>query len=111
MVAEAAAAALLGGGAPSAAVVLLAVLALFSVLLITRALSNAFPGSKPPIVEGVPYVGGLLKFAKVRVLDCFNWAGAKEERGGGHRCSSLSNARVPAPSAQASNRAPPLSSL
>lgn len=55
---------LLGGGAPSATVVLLAVLAVASVLLITRALSNAFPGSKPPIVEGIPYVGGLLKFAK-----------------------------------------------
>ena len=57
---------LLGGGPPSPAVVGLAMLAVAAALLITRVLSNAFPGRKPPIVEGVPFVGGLLKFAKVR---------------------------------------------
>lgn len=60
---------LLGGGPPSVAVVGVAVLAVAAVLLITRALSSAFPGRKPPIVEGVPYIGGLFKFAKVRLVD------------------------------------------
>jgi hypothetical protein len=43
---------------------LLAVFALISVF-IARVLANAFPGSKPPVFEGVPFVGGLQKFAGV----------------------------------------------
>jgi sterol 14-demethylase len=43
----------------AAGVVLLAVL---------RVLANTFHGSRPPIFEGMPFVGGLMKFAGVRVL-------------------------------------------
>lgn len=30
-----------------------------------RLLFNAFPGKKPPVFEGVPFVGGIIKFTKV----------------------------------------------
>eukprot|EP00775_Hariotina_reticulata_P006190 gene6190-6426_t len=41
---------------------LLAVFALISVF-VARVLANAFPGNKPPVFEGVPFIGGLQKFA------------------------------------------------
>lgn len=43
---------------------LLAVFALISVF-VARILANAFPGNKPPVFEGVPFIGGLQKFAGV----------------------------------------------
>jgi small-conductance mechanosensitive channel len=64
--AAAAEAFLAGGGALTPTGVLTAVLAVATVMLVTRVLSALFPGSKPPISEGVPYIGGLFKFAKVR---------------------------------------------
>lgn len=41
-----------------------AVLAL--ALIVGRVLFNNLPGKRPPILEGIPYIGGLLKFARVR---------------------------------------------
>jgi hypothetical protein len=35
-------------------------------LLVLRILSNAFPGRAPPVDEGMPFIGGLIKFSKVR---------------------------------------------
>ena len=37
-------------------------------LLVGRVLSNALPGKAPPVDEGIPFVGGLIKFSKVRGL-------------------------------------------
>lgn len=34
-------------------------------LAVIRILANTFHGNKPPIFEGIPYVGGLMKFAGV----------------------------------------------
>lgn len=34
-------------------------------LAVIRVLANTFHGSKPPIFEGIPFVGGLMKFAGV----------------------------------------------
>ncbi len=36
-------------------------------LAVIRVLANTFHGSKPPIFEGIPFVGGLMKFAGVRL--------------------------------------------
>ena len=35
-------------------------------LLVHRVLTNALPGRAPPVDEGIPFVGGLIKFSKVR---------------------------------------------
>jgi len=36
-------------------------------LLVLRVISNSFPGKAPPVDEGsIPFIGGLLKFSKVR---------------------------------------------
>lgn len=37
-------------------------------LVVIRILANTFHGSKPPIFEGIPFVGGLMKFAGVSAL-------------------------------------------
>lgn len=34
-------------------------------LVVIRILANTFHGSRPPIFEGIPFVGGLMKFAGV----------------------------------------------
>ena len=34
--------------------------------LVMRILSNTFHGKAPPVDEGIPFVGGLIKFSKVR---------------------------------------------
>ncbi|GLI64117.1 hypothetical protein VaNZ11_007292 [Volvox africanus] len=33
-------------------------------LVVGRLLFNKFPGKRPPVYEGIPYVGGLIKFSK-----------------------------------------------
>lgn len=35
------------------------------VAVAVRVLSNTFHGNKPPVDEGIPFIGGLLKFSKV----------------------------------------------
>lgn len=38
-------------------------------LLVLRVISNSFPGKAPPVDEGsIPFIGGLLKFSKVRCV-------------------------------------------
>lgn len=46
---------------------LVGVVALLAVvsLIVTRVFANALRGNKPPVFEGIPFVGGLLKFSKV----------------------------------------------
>ena len=44
------------------------VVVLLLTLLVGRVLSNALPGKAPPVDEGIPFVGGLIKFSKVRGL-------------------------------------------
>lgn len=39
---------------------------IFVGLVLLRLLSNIFHGKAPPVDEGVPFVGGLIKFSKVR---------------------------------------------
>jgi hypothetical protein len=43
-----------------------AALVLFLSMLALRLFSNACPGKAPPVEEGIPFVGGLIKFSKVR---------------------------------------------
>ncbi len=40
-------------------------LLLLAGLVLIRLVSNALPGKLPPVFEGLPYVGGILKFAQV----------------------------------------------
>ena len=56
--------ALASGVSPIQLSVLLAAVALVS-LFVGRVLVNKIPGKSPPILEGVPFIGGLLKFAGV----------------------------------------------
>ncbi|KXZ44315.1 hypothetical protein GPECTOR_69g408 [Gonium pectorale] len=37
---------------------------LFLALMVGRLLFNNLPGKRPPVFEGIPYIGGLIKFAK-----------------------------------------------
>lgn len=37
-------------------------------LTLIRVLANTFHGAKPPVFEGIPWVGGLMKFAGVSLL-------------------------------------------
>ena len=41
------------------------ILLLLAGLVLIRLVSNALPGKLPPVFEGLPYVGGILKFAQV----------------------------------------------
>lgn len=54
-----------GSFSPFQLAAMLGVFALLS-MFVARVLSSKFPGSKPPIFEGTPFVGGLMKFAGVR---------------------------------------------
>lgn len=51
---------------PMPALVAAAVLVVALSLVAARVLANALPGKKPPVWEGLPFVGGLQKFVKVR---------------------------------------------
>lgn len=35
-------------------------------LLVLRVISNSLPAKSPPIFEGTPFIGGIMKFVKVR---------------------------------------------
>jgi sterol 14-demethylase len=54
-----------GSFSPFQLAALLGAFALVS-MFVARVLSSKFPGSKPPVFEGAPFVGGLMKFAGVR---------------------------------------------
>ena len=41
-----------------------AVVLIFFVAVLARVLSNTFNGNAPPVDEGIPFIGGLLKFSK-----------------------------------------------
>lgn len=50
---------------PLPALVAVSVLLLVGGLVVLRVLSNTFHGRAPPVDEGIPFVGGLIKFSKV----------------------------------------------
>ena len=52
-------------GAFSPVQVSLALGAALAALVVLRLLQNRLHGSYPPVFEGVPFIGGLLKFAAV----------------------------------------------
>lgn len=39
--------------------------------IVARILQNTLIGSKPPIYEDIPYIGGLLKFIQARNARCW----------------------------------------
>ncbi len=43
-----------------------AIIVLVSVI-VGRLLQNSLPGNRPPVFEGVPFIGGLMKFVGVSV--------------------------------------------
>lgn len=45
-------------------VVATSVLTLLATLVFLRLISNTFTGRKPPVSEGIPLIGGLLKFSR-----------------------------------------------
>lgn len=51
--------------------------------VVMRVLSNNFPGKAPPVEEGIPFIGGLIKFSKV---SCPPAAGAAAAGGCRGRC-------------------------
>lgn len=56
-----------GAFSPVQLAALLSVITVIS-MFVLRVVSNQLPGSKPPVFEGVPFVGGLMKFAGVRCM-------------------------------------------
>lgn len=56
---------------PLSALVGIGVLLVAVSLFASRVLANVFRGSAPPVDEGIPFVGGLVKFSKVRGAACF----------------------------------------
>ena len=57
---------LLATSVPS--LLLMAAAGLLVAIIIHRLLQNSFRGQTPPIFEGIPFIGGLLKFVQVRPL-------------------------------------------
>lgn len=51
---------------PASSLIMLGVLVAVASIFAFRVMENAFRGSAPPIDEGIPFIGGLLKFSKVR---------------------------------------------
>ena len=45
----------------------LVAVALVGVLIFGRLMMQNFAGKAPPVFEGVPFIGGILKFAKVQI--------------------------------------------
>lgn len=50
---------------PVTQMALLTVAVLFCSFVLRRLMQNNLGGSKPPIYEGIPFIGGILKFLKV----------------------------------------------
>lgn len=50
------------GTNPPVYVTAAAVLLFITLVLVARMVVNAFPGNKPPILESIPFIGGLLGF-------------------------------------------------
>lgn len=51
---------------PLGVLIALSVVLLFCVLILARVISNTLlRGNAPPVFEGVPFIGGMLKFGKV----------------------------------------------
>jgi hypothetical protein len=36
-------------------------------------MSNKFHGNRPPVLEGIPFIGGLQKFVKVGLKAVYSW--------------------------------------
>lgn len=48
-------------------------LVLLATLIVGRVMSNKFHGNRPPVLEGIPFIGGLQKFVKVRLKAVYSW--------------------------------------
>jgi hypothetical protein len=53
---------------PLATLVALIAVSTVAVAIAVRVISNTFHGNRPPVDEGIPFVGGLIKFSKVCFL-------------------------------------------
>lgn len=53
---------------PLATLVALIAVGAAVVAIAVRVISNTFHGNRPPVDEGIPFVGGLIKFSKVCIL-------------------------------------------
>ncbi len=40
--------------------------AALALVVVARLVHNSLPGSAPPVFEGIPFIGGVLKFVKVQ---------------------------------------------
>lgn len=45
------------------------------IIIALRLLQNLLPGRSPPVFEGLPFIGGILKFSKVCILVLMAWCG------------------------------------
>lgn len=54
------------GSLPKPLVVLVALASVFGLLVFSRLVVQMTATKAPPVFEGVPFIGGILKFAKVR---------------------------------------------
>ncbi len=64
------------------ALIALTVVAVAALLVVARLVLNKLTGSRPPVFEGVPFIGGMIKFAKVSL------AALRSQRGVRTRVSS-----------------------
>jgi sterol 14-demethylase len=49
---------------PPSAMIIVSIVACLMIAVLARVLSNTFHGNAPPVDEGIPFIGGLLKFSK-----------------------------------------------
>ena len=59
--------------APPAAYAAFTLVVVFSVVAL-RLISNKLPSKAPPVFEGLPFIGGIIKFAQVRPFDALIFA-------------------------------------
>lgn len=52
---------------PLSVLIAIVATAVASAAIILRIIGNTFHGNRPPVDEGIPFVGGLIKFSKARV--------------------------------------------
>jgi hypothetical protein len=48
-------------------------LAILVTLIVGRVVSNQLHGNRPPVLEGIPFIGGLQKFIKVWLKKGHSW--------------------------------------
>lgn len=56
---------------PTGALIGVAIAVVAVAMVAARILTNTFTGKAPPVDEGIPFVGGLIKFSKVGLILVF----------------------------------------